>query len=58
MGVRDMLRAMMAVFRLSKKSDRTEFMLYLKLVALGVAVIGFIGFIIKFISAALPSVFG
>jgi len=38
----------------SKKSDRDEFMLYLKLVSLGVLIIGMIGFLIKFISAAFP----
>ena len=42
------------VFKLSKKSDRDEFMLYLKLVSLGVLIIGMIGFLIKFISAAFP----
>jgi protein transport protein SEC61 subunit gamma and related proteins len=47
-----------AVIRLSKKSDREQFMLYLKLVLLGVAVVGTIGFIIKFISTALPTIFG
>jgi protein translocase SEC61 complex gamma subunit len=58
MGVRDMLRAMGSVFRLSKKSDREEFTLYLKLVGLGVLVVGTIGFLIKFVSAALPTIFG
>ncbi len=58
MGARDMLRAMGSVFRLSKKSDRQEFMLYLKLVGLGVLLVGTIGFLIKFVSAALPTVFG
>ncbi len=58
MGARDMLRAMGSVFRLSKKSDRQEFMLYLKLVGLGVLLVGMIGFLIKFVSAALPTVFG
>ncbi len=53
-----MLRAMRGVFRLSKKSDREEFTLYLKLVGLGVLVVGTIGFLIKFVSAALPTIFG
>ena len=46
------------VIRLSKKSDRDQFMLYLKLVLLGVAVVGTLGFLIKFISTALPTIFG
>ncbi|TLY00373.1 MAG: protein translocase SEC61 complex subunit gamma [Thaumarchaeota archaeon] len=58
MGARDFLRSMQSVFRLSKKSDRDEFMLYLKLVSLGVLIIGMIGFLIKFISAAFPAIFG
>ena len=47
-----------SVLRLSKKSDREQFMLYLKLVLLGVAVVGTLGFVIKFVSVALPTVFG
>jgi protein translocase SEC61 complex gamma subunit len=49
---------MASVLRLSKKSDREQFVLYLKLVLLGVGVVGTIGFIIKFISTVLPNVFG
>ena len=49
MGVRDFLRSAAAIFKLAHKSDRDEFTLYLKLVALGVLVVGFIGFIIKLV---------
>jgi protein transport protein SEC61 subunit gamma-like protein len=58
LGARDFLRSMGSVIRLSKKSDREQFVLYLKLVILGVAAVGTIGFIIKFISTALPTIFG
>lgn len=58
MGVRDFLKSMGSVLRLSKKSDREQFWLYLKLVLLGVAVVGTLGFIIKFISTVLPAIFG
>ena len=58
MGTREFLKSMGSVIRLSKKSDREQFVLYLKLVLMGVAVVGTLGFIIKFISTALPSVFG
>ena len=58
MGARDFLRSMASVFRLAKKSDRDEFMLYLKLVSIGVLIIGMIGLLIKFISAAFPAIFG
>jgi protein translocase SEC61 complex gamma subunit len=47
MGFRDFVRSVNAIFRLSHKSDKDEFMLYLKLVALGIALVGTIGFIIK-----------
>jgi protein translocase SEC61 complex gamma subunit len=47
MGAREFFKSVAAVFRLSHKSDREEFMLYLKLVALGVLVIGTIGFIVR-----------
>ncbi len=47
-----------SVIRLSKKSDREQFVLYLKLVLLGMAVVGTIGFVIKFISVVLPTIFG
>lgn len=49
MGFRDFLNSVAAIFRLAHKSDRDEFTLYLKLVALGVAVVGTIGFLIKLV---------
>jgi len=47
-----------SVIKLSRKSDREEFFLYLKLVLLGLGVVGIIGFLVKLISAALPTIFG
>ncbi len=49
MGFRDFLRSSQAIFRLAHKSDRDEFTLYLKLVALGIAVVGTVGFLIKLV---------
>jgi len=49
LGVRDFIKSAGAIFRLSHKSDRHEFTLYLKLVAIGVVVVGTIGFIIKLV---------
>jgi len=49
---------MISVLRMSRKSDREEFFLYLKLVMLGLGVVGIIGFLVKLISTALPSIFG
>jgi protein translocase SEC61 complex gamma subunit len=51
MGLRNFVRSAGAIFRLAHKSDRDEFTLYLKLVALGVAVVGAIGFLIKLIGS-------
>ena len=51
MGVRDFFRSANAIFKLAHKSDRDEFALYLKLVALGMAVVGAIGFLIKLLGA-------
>ncbi len=47
MGFSDFIRNTKAIFRLSHKSDRQEFTLYLKLVLLGMGVVGVIGFFIK-----------
>jgi protein transport protein SEC61 subunit gamma-like protein len=58
LGARDFLRSMASVLKLSRKSDKEEFMLYLRLVLLGIAVVGTIGFLIKLVSSALPTIFG
>ena len=58
MGARDFLRSMGTVLKLSKKSDREQFFLYLKLVLLGVGVVGTVGFLIKLLSTVLPTIFG
>ncbi|MBI4258141.1 MAG: protein translocase SEC61 complex subunit gamma [Thaumarchaeota archaeon] len=39
--------------KLARKSDVDEFMLYLKLIFLGIIIVGTIGFIIQFIGAIL-----
>ena len=49
MGVREFFRSAEAIFRLAHKSDRDEFALYLKLIALGLGVVGAIGFLIKLV---------
>ena len=47
--VREFFRSSAAIFRLAHKSDRDEFTLYLKLIALGLGVVGAIGFLIKLV---------
>lgn len=49
MSVRSFLKSVEAIFRLSHKSNMEEFSLYLKLVAIGIAVVGTIGFFIRLI---------
>jgi protein translocase SEC61 complex gamma subunit len=44
--------------KLTRKSDREEFMLYLKLVMLGFGIVGAIGFIIYFLAAMLMLAIG
>ena len=51
MGLKEFFRASAAIFRLAHKSDRDEFSLYLKLVVLGIAVVGAIGFLINLIGS-------
>ena len=51
MGLRSFVKSSAAIFRLAHKSDRDEFTLYLKLVTLGIAVVGTVGFFIKLIGA-------
>jgi protein translocase SEC61 complex gamma subunit len=58
LGAREFLRSMGTVLKLSKKSDKEQFFLYLKLVLLGVGVVGTIGFLIKLLSTVLPTIFG
>jgi protein translocase SEC61 complex gamma subunit len=47
-----------SVIKMARKSDTQEFFLYLKLVLLGLGVVGVIGFLVKLISTALPHIFG
>ena len=58
LSLAEFLRSMVSVIKLTRKSDREEFFLYLKLVLLGLGVVGVIGFFVKLISTALPTIFG
>ena len=57
MGLSDFIKSIVQMLRLSKKSGRDEYMLYLKLTLLGVAAVGIVGFIIKIISSVLKLFF-
>ena len=53
MGLGKALQSTWRTLKLTRKSDREEFMLYLKLVMLGFGVVGAIGFVIYFVAAML-----
>lgn len=46
---RQMLRDMANTIKLAKKSDKDDYMQHLRLVLLGIASVGTIGFIIQFV---------
>ena len=53
MGLRSLLKSMSSTLRLTKKTTMAEFKLYLKLVLLGMGVVGGIGFIVEVIASFL-----
>lgn len=50
---RQMLKDMANTIKLAKKSDKDDYMQHLRLVLLGMAVVGGIGFIIQFTFAVI-----
>ena len=58
MGIGKALQSTWRTLKLTRKSDREEFSLYLKLVFLGFGVVGAIGFVIYFVAAMLMLVAG
>ncbi|MGA1975687.1 MAG: protein translocase SEC61 complex subunit gamma [Conexivisphaerales archaeon] len=55
MNIRNSVRELVNILKYSKKSDSTEYMLYLKLVLLGVAVVGGVGFVIHIIGVLISN---
>ena len=55
MGLRSFLSSAAKMLKLAKKPGRDELWLSIKICVLGIVVIGVVGFIIKFISAALQA---
>lgn len=51
MGLRKALSSTYRVLKLTRKSDRAEFMLYIKLVLIGFGIVGGIGFVIYFVAS-------
>jgi protein translocase SEC61 complex gamma subunit len=52
------LQATWRVLKLTRKSDREEFFLYMKLVLIGFGIVGAIGFIIYFIASEVELIAG
>ncbi|MGQ9718788.1 MAG: protein translocase SEC61 complex subunit gamma [Nitrososphaerales archaeon] len=57
MGLSELIKSIVQMLKLSKKSGRDEYLLYLKLTLLGLAAVGVIGFIIKLISSVIKLYF-
>lgn len=55
MGLRSFLSSAAKLLKLAKKPGRDELWLSIKICFLGIIVIGIVGFIIKFVSAALQA---
>jgi len=53
MGFKGILSSMASTLRLTKKTTFEEFKLYLKLVMIGLGVVGGIGFVVKIIASFL-----
>ncbi len=55
MGLRSFLSSAAKLLKLSKKPSRDELWLSVKICLLGIAAVGAVGFIIKFVSAVLQA---
>jgi protein translocase SEC61 complex gamma subunit len=55
MNLSSTIRELVNTLKYSKKSDSTEYMLYLKLVLLGVAVVGGVAFIIHIVATIISN---
>jgi protein translocase SEC61 complex gamma subunit len=53
MGLGKALSSTYRTLKLARKSDREEFMLYLKLVFIGFGIVGGLGFIIYFVASMI-----
>jgi protein translocase SEC61 complex gamma subunit len=55
LGIRSFFSSAAKLLKLAKKPGRDELWLSIKICFLGITVIGIVGFIIKFVSAALQA---
>ncbi|MCS7126287.1 MAG: protein translocase SEC61 complex subunit gamma [Aigarchaeota archaeon] len=56
MGLREFFKDSATLFKLARKPAKDEFLLALRITLLGIAVIGFIAFIIRFVALAIQGV--
>jgi preprotein translocase subunit Sss1 len=53
MGLGKALESTWRTLKLTRKSDRTEFFLYLRLVLIGFGIVGAIGFLVYFVASMI-----
>lgn len=58
MGISSWFSAAWRTLKLTRKSDREEFFLYLKLVMIGFGIVGAIGFIIYYLASVIELIAG
>lgn len=56
MGLKEFLKNSIILFKLARKPSKNEFLLALRITLIGVAVIGVIAFIIRFVALAIQGV--
>ncbi|MEM1583317.1 MAG: protein translocase SEC61 complex subunit gamma [Nitrososphaerota archaeon] len=56
MGLREFFKNSIVLFKLARKPSKNEFLLALRITLIGLAVIGVIAFIIRFVALAIQGV--
>ncbi|MCL7383361.1 MAG: protein translocase SEC61 complex subunit gamma [Thaumarchaeota archaeon] len=56
MGLKEFIKNSIILFKLARKPSKDEFLLALRITLIGVAVIGVIAFIIRFVALAIQGV--
>ncbi|MEM1945710.1 MAG: protein translocase SEC61 complex subunit gamma [Candidatus Caldarchaeum sp.] len=55
MGIRSFLKSTVTLFRMARKPSRKEYSITLRITLLGLAIIGMIAFIIRFLALAFQA---
>lgn len=56
MKVKEFFKNMMNLFKLARKPGKEEFLLAIRITLLGVVIIGFIAFLIRFLALAIQGI--